>query len=131
MTPLHRDENIRDLCAEALAGLADISKAVKIATVVSDDGFEVASLNVDAANGSRLASMTSSMQALGDAVIREMKMRDAKYLLIEAAKVMCCSNVSPAIPSSYAPSSISARPSVTPCSPSENAPVPSPRRCPW
>lgn len=85
MTALHRSQTIRDLCAEALAALADTSKAVKIAVVLSDDGFEVASLNVDEKNGSRLASMTSSMQALGDAVAREMKMRNSKYLLIESA----------------------------------------------
>ena len=68
MKPLHQQEPVREICTEALLQLGKTCSSLKFAVMVSDDGFEVASAGTHAQQGGRLASMTSSMQALGDAV---------------------------------------------------------------
>ena len=84
MKPLHQQEPVREICGAALAQLGVTCPSLKFAVMVSDDGFEVASAGSHAQQGGRLASMTSSMQALGDAVAREMKLGACDHILLES-----------------------------------------------
>lgn len=84
-TPLHRSAQTRTCCSEALVLLEKQCSSLKLAVVVSDDGFEVASHGIYDQQGNRLASMASSMQALGDAAAREMKLSPCEYLLIDTS----------------------------------------------
>ena len=84
-TPLHRSAQTRACCSDALAQLESQCSSLKLAVVVSDDGFEVASHGLFNQQGNRLASMANSMQALGDAAAREMKLSPCDYLLIDTA----------------------------------------------
>ena len=84
MKPLHQQEPVREVCAAALVQLGKTCPSLKFAVMVSDDGFEVASAGSHAQQGGRLASMTSSMQALGDAVAREMKLAACDHILLES-----------------------------------------------
>lgn len=81
--PVHQQKNIRDLCQVALVKLKATCSSLTFAVVVSDDGFDVAALGDHVQQGGRLGSMTSSMQALGDAVTREMKLGDCDHILLE------------------------------------------------
>jgi uncharacterized protein len=84
MKPLHQQEPVREVCAAALQQLGRDCPSMTFAVMVSDDGFEVASAGSHAQEGGRLASMTSSMQALGDAVAREMKLKACDHILLES-----------------------------------------------
>ncbi len=81
--PVHQQQNVRDLCATALVKLKASCSSLTFAVVVSDDGFDVALIGDHVQQGGRLGSMTSSMQALGDAVTREMKLGDCDHILLE------------------------------------------------
>jgi uncharacterized protein len=85
MKAVHRNADVRQACTDSLQFLSKDCASLKLAVVVSDDGFDVASVLVEKTAGDRLASMTSSMQALGDAVMREVKMGDCDHLMIESA----------------------------------------------
>jgi uncharacterized protein len=85
MKPLHQQEEVRNLCAEALEALKVTCPSLKFAVMVSDDGFDVAAAGAAGQSGGRLASMASSMQALGDAVAREMKLTPCDHILLESS----------------------------------------------
>lgn len=84
MTPLHKNNAVKLACAEALAELNAFSNSVRIAVVVSDDGFEVSSMDGQSSTSDRIASLASSMQALGDAVARETKLNSCERIIIES-----------------------------------------------
>ncbi|TPX00898.1 roadblock/LC7 domain-containing protein, partial [Schumannella luteola] len=48
------------------------------------DGFEIARATQHGGTDERLASMASSLQALGEAIARELGLGDSEYALIEA-----------------------------------------------
>jgi uncharacterized protein len=52
----------------------------------SEDGFEVASEALEPDAMKRLAAMTSSMVALGDAIARELSLGDGQNLALECAQ---------------------------------------------
>ena len=79
---LHKDPVVQDLATVALHDLTDLAKAVRYATVLTDDGFEVD--GVPAYEDDRLSSMASSMQALSEAVVRELAIGGAQYVIIAA-----------------------------------------------
>jgi predicted regulator of Ras-like GTPase activity (Roadblock/LC7/MglB family) len=83
MTPLHKNRAVKKACADALSELKELSASVRIAVIVSDDGFEVSSLGGQSA-GDRIASLASSMQALGDTVARETRLSSCERIIIEA-----------------------------------------------
>jgi predicted regulator of Ras-like GTPase activity (Roadblock/LC7/MglB family) len=82
MTAAHRDERVIGFGTEVLEHIKDTCRSLVYAAVLTDDGFEVVSLASARVAGSRMASMSSSMQALGDAVARELQLGTSEYIII-------------------------------------------------
>jgi len=80
--PAHKDQAIIDNAAMVLNEMRALCKSLVYAALLTDDGFEVVSLPSYQTDGSRMASMASSMQALSDAVARELKMGSSEYIII-------------------------------------------------
>lgn len=79
---LHKDPVVLELATVALHDLTDLAKSVRYATVLTDDGFEVD--GVPAYEDDRLSSMASSIQALSEAVVRELAIGGEQYVIIAA-----------------------------------------------
>jgi predicted regulator of Ras-like GTPase activity (Roadblock/LC7/MglB family) len=79
---LHKDPFVQDLATVALHDLTDRCPRVRYATVLTEDGFEVD--GVPAYEDDRLSSMASSMQALSEAVARELALGTARCLIVAA-----------------------------------------------
>ena len=87
MSPrLHRDPATITHGSAALLQLRDLCSSLTYATLLTDDGFEVTSLGGAEIATARMASMASSMQALGDAVTRELHIGTADYIIIAAER---------------------------------------------
>lgn len=80
----HRDPTIIACAVEALEGLNEVCRSLRYATFLTDDGFAVASFAGEDGQNRRMASMASSMQALGDAVARDLRIGAAQYIIIAA-----------------------------------------------
>lgn len=84
-TALHQDTDVIGLAQEVLADFAARSTSLTYASVLTDDGFEVASQHgAIAQNGGRFASIASSLQALGEAAVRELRLGGASSVLVFA-----------------------------------------------
>ena len=82
-TAAHKDETVIAHGAEVLASMKDLSRALVYASILTDDGFEVVSVpSAGERRIGRMASMASSMQALSDAVARELQMGLSEYIII-------------------------------------------------
>ena len=79
---LHKDPFVIELATVALHDLTDVSPHVRYATVLTEDGFEVD--GVPAYEEDRLSSMASSIQALSEAVARELTLGRGQYVIISA-----------------------------------------------
>ncbi|QEO09686.1 roadblock/LC7 domain-containing protein [Protaetiibacter larvae] len=84
--PPHRDPRIVDAVTAALARLGARCPAVEVAVVLTDDGFQIARHPTDAQGAGRLASMASALQALGEAIARELALGEQRHVLIDAAE---------------------------------------------
>ena len=82
MNPLHRDPAVVDACSTVIAEMREVAPSLVFASVITDDGFEVTHAPSNAFDNGRLASMTSSVQALGDAVARELALGSNEYVVI-------------------------------------------------
>lgn len=71
------------LCREQLQGLVRDTAGIESAAVVTGDGFELAAVLRDGLAGNKLAAMTSSLLALSEAVVEELKMRGCRNVIIE------------------------------------------------
>lgn len=80
----HKDPVIIAFANEVLDGFSDVCRSLRYATFLTDDGFEVASIAGDEKQNRRVASMASSMQALGDAVAKDLRIGGAEYIIIAA-----------------------------------------------
>jgi predicted regulator of Ras-like GTPase activity (Roadblock/LC7/MglB family) len=78
---LHKDPGLIAHGTAVLAGMRELCSSLVYAALVTDDGFEVIRLP-EAADGGRFASMASSMQALGDAVARELQIGAGEFIII-------------------------------------------------
>jgi uncharacterized protein len=78
------DAKITSAGAEILAEMKTVSVSLVYAAFLTDDGFDVARLPSKTTDGPRFASMASSMQALGDAVVHELHIGKNEYLIISA-----------------------------------------------
>ena len=69
-----------------LQQFGETSPGIQIAVVSSADGFEVAAFQSPGADtaASRVAAMTSSITALGDAITRETGLMSSRNLIIES-----------------------------------------------
>lgn len=82
-TALHKDPRVVELCTAAVRELSELSTALRYATVLTDDGFEVASTPAHKSDD-RLATMASSIQALSEAVAGELAIGQAQYVVLAA-----------------------------------------------
>lgn len=77
------DSDIISAAREVLANFKQHSSSLSYASVLTDDGFEVASeQGMAVANGGRFASIASSLQALGEAAVRELHLGGASSVLV-------------------------------------------------
>lgn len=81
MTAAHKDPELIERGRDALRALKDTCPSLVFASLVTDDGFEVVSVPASHDEG-RLASMSSSVQALADAVGQELAVGDSDYVII-------------------------------------------------
>ena len=81
-----RDEAIGDACREELESLVSQTVGIESASVVSGDGFEIASVLRGDVAGDKLAAMASSLLALSEAVVQELRMKACRNVIIESEK---------------------------------------------
>ena len=81
MIAAHKDPALIAHGHAALTHLKDTCPSLVFASLVTDDGFEVASWP-SSYDGGQLASMSSSVQALADAVGNELAVGDSDYVII-------------------------------------------------
>jgi len=81
---LHKDPVAITHAKKVLQGITSSCRSLKFATILTDDGFEVAQLASDGTGQPRIASMASSMQALGDAITRDLKIGSNDYIIVAA-----------------------------------------------
>ena len=81
-TKIHRDPQIIASGTTVLEQMRDVCPSLIYAALLTDDGFEVVRLPDAPTDGNRFASMASSMQALCDAVARELSMGTSHYIVI-------------------------------------------------
>ena len=84
MTSLHREPRAIAIGERALAELRELAPSLVFAAIVSDDGFELAHAPQNSIDVGRFGSMTSSVQALSDAVTRELSIGSSGYVVIAA-----------------------------------------------
>jgi predicted regulator of Ras-like GTPase activity (Roadblock/LC7/MglB family) len=83
LTPLTAHE--KAICERGLADLVQAATGVDTALIATPDGFEVAYMaRVRTVDAARLAAMSSSMLALGDAMARELKFKTCTQIMLEA-----------------------------------------------
>lgn len=80
--PAHHDPEIIAHGAGVLANMKELCSSLVYAALLTDDGFEVAHLPADKVGDNRFASMASSVQALSDAVTRELQIGLSSYVII-------------------------------------------------
>ena len=74
---------VRDAALQKLQSLIDANPGIKLAVITSSDGFEVAAWPVKPVS-QRIAAMSSSLQALSEAIAREAGLKDSRSLVIES-----------------------------------------------
>jgi predicted regulator of Ras-like GTPase activity (Roadblock/LC7/MglB family) len=79
---IHRDPLTIESGIAVLQDMSDVCPSLVYAALLTDDGFEVVRLPDASTDGNRFASMASSMQALCDAVARELNMGSSQYIVI-------------------------------------------------
>ncbi len=84
VVPTHRHPHIVEAATEALVQLRSACPSFTVAVVLSDDGFEIARDPATTAENQRLASMSSSLQALAEAIVRELALGPTRYALVDA-----------------------------------------------
>lgn len=77
------DPEVMRIGARHLQAFAAANPDVTLAVITSGDGFEVASHPPNQPMSARIAAMTSSMQALSEALTREAGLVDNRNLIIE------------------------------------------------
>jgi len=84
VTSLHRDPRAIEIGLAALTELRELAPSLVFSAIVSDDGFELAHAPQNSIDVGRFGSMTSSVQALSDAVSRELSIGSSGYVVIAA-----------------------------------------------
>lgn len=70
-------------CRQQLELLVRDTAGIESAAVVTGDGFELAAVLRHDLSGDKLAAMTSSLLALSEAVVEELRMRKCRNVIIE------------------------------------------------
>ncbi|WP_166869462.1 roadblock/LC7 domain-containing protein [Salinibacterium sp. ZJ70] len=84
VVPTHRHPQTVEAATDALVQLREACPSFTVAVVLSDDGFEIARDPATSDANQRLASMASSLQALAEAIAKELALGATRYALIEA-----------------------------------------------
>jgi len=83
----HQDPAVIELGRAELAAVRDTATSLVTASLLSDDGFEIVRVaDASSSDGARFASMASSIQALSEAVARELTMGASEYVIIAAER---------------------------------------------
>jgi len=82
--PAHRDPRVIAASAGALRSLRELCPSLTVAVLLTDDGFEIARTPTNSGDDQRLSSMASSLQALSEAIVRELALGTTQYALVEA-----------------------------------------------
>ena len=83
-TPIHLNPHAVELGSRALAEMAQLASSLVYAALLTNDGFQIVARDRPGVDGGRFASMSSSTQALGDAVARELRIGANKYVVVAA-----------------------------------------------
>jgi predicted regulator of Ras-like GTPase activity (Roadblock/LC7/MglB family) len=78
------DAVLRATCQEEIEALVGQTRGIESASVVSGDGFEIASVLRHGIAGDKLAAMASSLLALSEAVVQELRMNACRNVIIES-----------------------------------------------
>lgn len=81
LVPLHQDPIVIAHARYVLQQMDEICRSLVYAAIVTDDGFVVVTRGRET-DGGRFASMSSSVQALSDAVARELQIGLSKFVVI-------------------------------------------------
>ena len=73
---------LRDGALALLQSLVNENSGIKLAVVTSADGFEIAAHPVQPVS-QRIAAMSSSLQALSEAIAKEAGLKDSRSLVVE------------------------------------------------
>ena len=84
--PPHRDPELIEQAALVLRAMREVAPSLVYAALLTDDGFEVVATPGARLDGGRFASMASSMQALGDAVARELHIGAGEHIIIASSQ---------------------------------------------
>lgn len=85
--PAHRDPAVVAATERALDELSARCPTLIVAVLLTDDGFEVSRTEGERdGDDDRLASMGSTLQALGEAVARELRLGDASHVVVAGAR---------------------------------------------
>ena len=79
-----RPHPLQEPCLQELQALVSQTAGIDSATVVTGDGFEVASVLRDSVSPQRLAAMVSSLLMLSEAVAGELGMQRTQYVVVNA-----------------------------------------------
>lgn len=71
------------VCQAQIEAMVRDTAGIDSAAVVTGDGFEVAAVLRHDVSGNKLAAMSSSLLALSEAVVEELKMRGCRNVIIE------------------------------------------------
>lgn len=81
---LQLDADLLAVCHRVATHLVARNPRISAALIATADGFEICSEALEPDAMAKLAAMSSSMIALADAVVREMKLRSGANIVIEA-----------------------------------------------
>lgn len=76
-------KEVAQRASEQLEALGASNSGISLAVLTSEDGFEIAAYRASAISG-RIAAMSSSLQALSEAITREAGLEGQRGLVIEA-----------------------------------------------
>jgi uncharacterized protein len=82
MTSLHLNPAAIAEGDRVIAEMRALAPSMVFASLITEDGFEVTHAPAGSFDNDRLASMSSSVQALSDAVARELAMGESDYVVI-------------------------------------------------
>lgn len=80
------DASMRHACREEIESLVTRTAGIEAAAVVSGDGFEIASVLRGEVCADKLAAMASSLLALSEAVVQELRMQACRNVIIESER---------------------------------------------
>ena len=82
ITVSHQDPAVRAHAFTVLQMMNELCTSLTYASLLTDDGFEVVHIPDGDIDGGRFASMSSSVQALSEAVTRELRIGSSQYVII-------------------------------------------------